>query len=118
MTVDNVRVCPRCGAENRPDAQRCAKCNGTLDEAVYRALYAPSPPVPAREEEGPEPGCIVAALVVGGAVALAAALAVWVLSLAAEAISAVQVTQVYTQGAFWLLLLIVLLLAAGLLLRR
>ena len=118
MTVDNVRVCPRCGAENRPDAQRCAKCNGTLDEAVYRALYAPSPPVPAREEEGPEPGCIVAALVAGGAVLLGAAVAVWATSLAAQAASAVQVTQVYTQGVFWLLLLIVVLLAAGLVVRR
>jgi len=118
MTADNVRICPRCGAENRPDAQRCARCNGTLDEAVYRALYAPSTPAPAPAEEGPELGCVVVAVVAGGAVLLGAAVAVWATSLAAQAASAVQVTQVYTQGAFWLLLLIVVLLAAGLVVRR
>ena len=118
MTTDKAKVCPRCGAENTPDAQRCARCNGTLDEAVYRALYAPSATVPAPKEEGPDAGCVVTALVAGGAVLLAGALVVWVLSLAAQALSAVQVTQVYTQGAFWLLVLVVVLLAAGLVLRQ
>jgi mono/diheme cytochrome c family protein len=107
-----VIVCERCGTENVAFAQRCIKCHGSLGDAPAGA----TPAAPQSTSSSPEvavEGIVVALMGLGGVVAAGW----WLVNLmsdvrdASREISAVQVTQVYTQAGFWVLAAIAFLLA-------
>ena len=112
MTTEII-TCKRCGHENPASANACMKCNGSLREptAEEQALAEISQEVQ-RAQEASELGQWVAAvglLVVFGSAGWVA----WTMADLGEYrdLSAVQVTQLYTQGGLWVLVGIGILLA-------
>lgn len=118
MATETTIACPKCGAGNPSTADRCKVCRAWLydaggqpSEALQRIMAQPAPSAPA--EDLPSEGRGVAGAISVVAVVVAVGIAGWVINLmvSSDRASAVQVSQVYTQGAFWLLFVIVLLLA-------
>lgn len=106
--------CQRCGQENPPSAYSCSKCKRRLrpPSPEEQALMEISQQVSAPPREGSVLGMLVALL--GGLGVLAPA--VWVAVTLADIgeyrdLSAIQITQLYTQGALWVLVAIGILLA-------
>ena len=112
MTTETI-ICQRCGHENPASANACMKCHGSLREPTAEEQATPEISRELRRaREANELGQWVAAvglLVVFGS-------AGWVAVTMADLneyrdLSAVQVTQLYTQGGLWVLVGIGILLA-------
>ena len=107
-------TCTRCQTENPASNLYCQKCNGTtrrmtVEEQALTDLVR-------RAEERPEPS-LTGLLTAAGGLLGALATGWWVTSTMGQArsagngLSAVQVSQLYTQGSFWALLVVAVLLA-------
>ncbi len=74
MKAKQAVVCPKCGARNRPTWEFCARCNESLEGARAGEATASSEPGDgvARPSSFPASGIAVAALVVFGALGVAA----------------------------------------------
>jgi hypothetical protein len=110
----NVVVCHRCQTENPAGAIRCKKCHGSLTFVPQGSVptvppAAPSVSPPARtERKSSVAGIVVAAigfLWLGYTAFDLVSTEVTVRELR-DSLSAMQVTQLYTQSSFWVLLAI------------
>jgi ribosomal protein L40E len=113
--MNTVVVCERCGTENPSSATVCAKCHGSLGRTKARpSSAAPSSSAPSRAVRKSSIVGILAAMI--GFVMLAYVVFDLITTEARvrdlrDSLSAVQVTQLYTQSSFWLLVAIGVLLA-------
>ena len=107
--------CPKCGTSNPEHLKQCMKCKTVLVQAPKTPAVAPKAEAPrARQSSGGSGGMssLLAGLGFGGALLVAG----WVVLTMAdiqdmEMLSAIQVTQLYTQASFWVLVIIAMLLA-------
>lgn len=117
MTTETAIVCSYCGASNPAGALYCQACSKRLaaGQAPERAATHGAPVTPGYREAttGPSwPGLVTAT----AATLLVLVVAGWVVRemgrlMERSVVGAPQVSQLYTQGAFWVLVAIALLLA-------